>query len=272
MGIIINAPRYAKIAGIVVLAVFSLLFLGLPGIVTLEPQVPQQPSLLVSPDPTSFNLGNMGTGETTVRTFSILDTGQGTMNWNVSTDQPWMTVNPGNGIGSGTFNISFNTTGLQRGRHSGIITINSNTGTKYGNISLDVSLPSQTPTSNTPILKLSQNSLQFDTISKGEPKNKAFVISNAGGGTLNWKLSTNDPWIELSTLSGSNNGSVFINIDTSDLSPGNYIGTIKVTSNGGNEQVTIKLNIPSPTPTVTTTATTGVDNHNSVTGNSIGGC
>jgi hypothetical protein len=100
-----------------------------------------------------------------------------------------MTVNPGNGTGSGMFNININTTGLQPGRHSGIITVNSNAGTKNGEIILDIPLLFQTLTPNAPILKLSQTSLQFDTMSKGA-SNKVLVISNAGGGTLNWKLST----------------------------------------------------------------------------------
>lgn len=76
-----------KIAGIIVIILFvSIIGFYLPGIFTQKPQVPQQPSLSVSPDLMSLNLGNMSTGETTIRTFSISNTGEGTLNWNVSLD------------------------------------------------------------------------------------------------------------------------------------------------------------------------------------------
>lgn len=253
-----NASMPAKIAGIFAIAIVAILLFGLP-MSEQEPIIPvQQPSLSVSPDPISFDLGNMSTGETTVKTVLISNTGQGTLDWNVSADQAWMTVNPENGTGSETVNIIINTTGLQSGRYSGIISVDSNAGTRYGKISLDVI---NTPnvniktTQNAPILKLSQNSLKLESIDAGESTKKVLKISNDGGGTLEWKLSADKAWIDLYPLSGSNNGSVIVTIDTSDLGPGNYNGNIMVTSNGGNEGVTIKLNIPSPTPTPTITPT-----------------
>ncbi len=248
VGSIVNAPKLAKIAGIFVIALVALAIFGLPW---TEPQsiIPEQlPSLSVSPYPISFDLGNMSPEETAIQNISISNAGEGILKWNVSADQSWITMIPGNGTNLSTVNINVNTTGLRPGRHSGIITVNSNGGIIYGSISLELL------TKNEPILKLSQTSLELGTIYKGEPKNKAFTISNAGGGTLNWKISTNEPWIELSTLTGSNNGSVFINIDTAVLSPDNYNGIIKVTSNGGDGQVIIKLNIiPSPIPIPTPT-------------------
>src|SRR3990172_7424766 len=58
-GRIVNAPRSVKIAAVLVTAIASLLFLGLPGMISEQP-----PLLSVSPDPISFDLGSMSTGKT----------------------------------------------------------------------------------------------------------------------------------------------------------------------------------------------------------------
>ncbi len=258
VGSIVNAPKSARIVAIFVIALVALALIGLPWH-EQPPIIPEQLlSLSVSPDPMFFDLGNMSAGETRVRAFSISNTGQGILNWNVSTNKSWMAVNPGNGTGSGIVNISINTTGLPPGGHSGKIIIDSNVGTKYyGYISLNIATPSPTPapTQLAPKLKIFQNSFKLDTMSAGESKKKEFEISNVGGETLEWSLSTNEPWIELNKMSGSNNGSIFITIDSSGLKPGSYIGTIMVTSNGGDEQLTIEFNVQPPTPTATSTST-----------------
>jgi hypothetical protein len=117
-----------------------------------------------------------------------------------------------------------------------------------------VTIPTPTPTpmlTAAPILKISQASFKFDNISAGERNMKAVSISNIGGGILEWSLSTNESWIELNKMSGFDNGSIFITVDSANLNPGNYIGTVMLTSNGGNEQVTIEINVKSPTPTPT---------------------
>lgn len=102
----------------------------------------------------------------------------------------------------------------------------------------------------TPRLIVSQSNFKFD-ISAGEQSVETLSISNIGGDVLEWSLSTDENWIKLNKMSGSNNESVFITVDSADLDPGNYIGTIMITSNGGTEQVTIELNINPPTPMVT---------------------
>jgi hypothetical protein len=84
----------------------------------------------------------------------------------------------------------------------------------------------------------------------GEIDSRDFTISNAGGGTLAWDAGTDQRWISVSPQSGTNLGTVTFNINTAGLSPGSHhSGTITVTSNGGNKQGRITLNIPPPEPT-----------------------
>ncbi len=94
--------------------------------------------LSISPDPPSFDLGSMSAGETASRIFSISNAGSGTLEWSVSDDQPWITVNPTSGTDSGTVTLNINTAGLSPGSYSGITTISSNGGTETISISLKI--------------------------------------------------------------------------------------------------------------------------------------
>lgn len=113
-----------------------------------------------------------------------------------------------------------------------------------------------------PMLSISPDpiSLNLGTMSAGESSSQKFSISNAGGGTLEWRANDDQPWITLNPTSGTNSGTVTLNINTTGLSPGSYSGTIIITSNGETKKGSISLNIQAiPAPTtpapVTTTPT-----------------
>ncbi len=98
-----------------------------------------------------------------------------------------------------------------------------------------------------PLLSVSPDppSFNFD-ISSGGPGYQAFSISNSGGGTLSWNVKADQPWwIKVYPESGTGSGDVTITINTADLVPGKYQGTITVTSNGGVKTGSIYLNLVS---------------------------
>jgi hypothetical protein len=96
----------------------------------------QMPELSVNPDPLDLNYSTMDEGDTDSRTFSISNTGNQTLEWSISDNQPWITVNPTSGINSGEVIVTVNTVKLKPGDYSGIITIESNGGNKNGTINL----------------------------------------------------------------------------------------------------------------------------------------
>ncbi len=107
-----------------------------------------------------------------------------------------------------------------------------------------------------PALSVSQDPFFFDfgTMSSGETSSQIFTISNAGGGTLTWSISDDQPWININPIAGANSVTVAIYISTVGLSPGSYSGTITVTSNGGTKKGSISLKIPAAlNPTTTST-------------------
>ncbi len=99
-----------------------------------------------------------------------------------------------------------------------------------------------------PLLSVSPDPPSFNIhISSGAGTGyQAFSISNSGGGTLSWSVRADQPWwIKVYPESGTGSGTVSINVNTADLVPGNYKGTITVTSNGGVKTGSIYLNLVS---------------------------
>jgi len=80
-----------------------------------------------------------------------------------------------------------------------------------------------------PQLCLSTHSLSFIAeANTPPPPAKQFLISNCGGGTLNWDVSENIPWLMLQPLSGSDSAYVLVTVTSTQLTPGIYHGDIVV--------------------------------------------
>jgi Leucine-rich repeat (LRR) protein len=73
---------------------------------------------------------------------------------------------------------------------------------------------------------------------------ETLTISNSGGGTLNWTVSTDIQLVTLSPASGTNSGVVEVTIDTGNLNPGEFKGVIYVTDSAAtNSPVEIVINL-----------------------------
>ncbi|MCK4527319.1 hypothetical protein KAW18_08095 [candidate division WOR-3 bacterium] len=94
----------------------------------------------------------------------------------------------------------------------------------------------------------------FGDVPEGQTRTWTFDIKNCGAGTLTWSISDDQPWITVNPSSGSTTTEtdhVTVTIDTTGLSPGGHTGTISITSNGGNKDGTIEVNVITvPTGTV----------------------
>ncbi len=93
------------------------------------------------------------------------------------------------------------------------------------------------PVSNPPVLSVWPAVLDFGTTLI----NLDFYISNIGGGSLNWSVaeSPDKPWItSVWPSSGTDDATVTVTVDRSYLVGDSDTGTLSVTSNGGNADVT----------------------------------
>lgn len=96
-----------------------------------------------------------------------------------------------------------------------------------------------------PVISLSPAQLNFATDTFGNASGaQSFLVSNSGGGTLNWTISPDQTWITASPLSGTDSGYVTVSVDTSGKTAGTYNGTITVSDpNAVNSPQTLNIQL-----------------------------
>jgi hypothetical protein len=82
-------------------------------------------------------------------------------------------------------------------------------------------------------ISLQPLSLDFSAAQGGSlPNSQTFALSNTGGGTLNWSVSDNASWLDVSPVAGnSNSQTVTVSVNTTNLTNATYNATITVSSN-----------------------------------------
>jgi len=94
-----------------------------------------------------------------------------------------------------------------------------------------------------PQLNVEPTSLDFGTTLT----QLTFDITNTGTGTLTWDVTPQEPWITVDPASGettTETDTITVTVDRSGLSPGHYTGTVSVTSNGGEQDVSVSMDVP----------------------------
>ncbi len=206
---------------------------------------PQGPELAVS-----TTLLNFGTSSTNL-TFNISNTGVGTLTWNVISNANWVTVNPASGTAeteTDVVTVSVDRTGMSYGNHYETITVTSNTNSKTLDIVMTIQNPTQPQLSVSPItLDFGRSEIQM-----------SFYITNSGTGMLTWNITDDKAWISADPQSGTTEtetDEIVVTLDRLGHSPGTYAGTITVSSDGGNENITVTMTVPDePTLSITPTS------------------
>jgi len=89
-----------------------------------------------------------------------------------------------------------------------------------------------------PVLGVNPTTLDFGTTTTS----LNFQISNQGGGTLKWQIFKDKAWIaSVNPSSGINNATVTVTVDRTKLVGTSDTGTIFVSSNGGNQNITVNV-------------------------------
>ncbi len=102
-----------------------------------------------------------------------------------------------------------------------------------------------------PILEVNMISLDFGTTYTVLP----IEITNVGSNSLDWEISENVAWLSINPISGSTTtetDAIEITIDRNQMGSGQYSQVFSITSNGGNETITVNVevaadNVPSVT-------------------------
>lgn len=175
--------------------------------------------------------------------LSITNMGGGTLDFSISDGGvAWLDETPLSGSSNNqTVTVSVNTTNLTSGLYSATISVSSD---NAGNSPQTIEVSYQVAESPAQ-LDLSETALMFEVERYGSlPANQTFVITNAGGGLLNWSVSDGgSSWLELSPTSGnSNSTTITASVNTAHMNPGQYNATITVSSdNAENSPQTIAV-------------------------------
>jgi hypothetical protein len=197
------------------------------------------PAIALSTSSTAFS-GTAGGASPAPKSFQVSNAGGGTLSWNVSDNAAWLSASPTSGTNTGTVTLSVNTAGLAAGTYSATVTVSSS-----GATSKTVAVTLTLSSASTPAIALSKSSMAFSgTIGQASPAPQSFQVSNAGGGTLSWNVSDNVAWLAANPTSGTNTGTVTLNVKTAGLPADEYWATVTVAAPGASPktiQVYLKL-------------------------------
>lgn len=114
--------------------------------------------------------------------------------------------------------------------------------TRPQGVSCDIGAYEAEPVS--PALAIDPTSFSFITLpGLGQPLALSLNITNIGAGTLNWSVSGDPSWISGSPTSGSQNGTVEVHVDPTDLATGIHQGNLIVDSNATNPQLQASVQV-----------------------------
>ena len=178
--------------------------------------------------------------ETTQLSFVISNSGNGELNWSLTAIDSWITANPTSGtITTNTENITVNVSrsGLSPNTYTGSISIDSNGGNQSVSVTMIV------PEGPSPTISVNPSTLDFGS----SETQLSFTISNVGEETLNWSISADQSWISLWPSSGSTSteeDEISVTVDRTGLSYGAYSGELNITSDGGDETISVNMDVP----------------------------
>ena len=213
--------------------------------VSLKISEQQPPEIWVSPSSLSFSAQEGGSNPSS-QSIRIKNSGGQTLNYSITDNANWLSVNPTSGSSSGGENnhtVSVNISGLGSGTHSGSITItDSNASNSPQTVSVSLKISEQQP----PEIWVSPSSLSFSAQEGGSsPSAQSIKIKNSGDQTLNYSVSDDANWLSVSPTSGSSTGGEnthTVSVNISGLSSGTHTGTITITdSNASNSPQTVSV-------------------------------
>ena len=170
----------------------------------------------------------IGFGDSGSDTFTVSNSGTGTLNWSVSDNASWLSVTPTSGQNSGTVTVTVSKTGLAAGTYKGTVSVSdTNASNSPQTVAITLTVGGGTGTGT---IKLSRSALYYGAVGNAITGPQSFLVSNTGSGVMNWSVSDNATWLSVSPSSGSNTGTVSVTANKSGLSAGTYTGTVTVSS------------------------------------------
>ncbi len=181
------------------------------------------PMLSFAPEALLFN-ALIEMGSPSEQNIIINNIGSGSLNWSLSSNESWITFDQSSGSSGDMISVGCDLTSLSSGDYIGYL-IATDVDAINSPESLEVLL---TVISNIPFISASVDNL-FINLSPGGPVTDSILISNLGGGELNWRSYHQESWMTLSVDSGQSGDYLPYTIESDGLTTGYYIDSIIIT-------------------------------------------
>ncbi|UCE43098.1 MAG: choice-of-anchor D domain-containing protein [Candidatus Aminicenantes bacterium] len=217
----------------------------------------QPPQINVSPRNLSFSarIGGPNPGS---KTITIQNTGESTLNYQITSNAAWLSVNPPAGTsesGPNNHSVSVAIAGLSVGAYEGSLTITDpNASNNPQTVAVSLNISREPP----PVIRVSTNQLTFSArVTGSNPSTQNFQVRNSGSGTLDYQITWDENWMSVDPDSGTSKGgnnTHRVSINKAGLGEGTYRGTITISDpNASNSpqtiDVTLRLTVQPPPAT-----------------------
>ena len=187
------------------------------------------PQLAVSPDTISLSTTS---ADLSTHPFSIqiANLGLGALNWHLVESVDWITTSSDSGTGAATVTVT-------------LVPLFADTGVNVAPIVVDAGIISGSPdtvwvvmtkTLAVPVLNLSPDSIHFSAYALTDTTMQAPVtVGNNGPVSFNWTASVTQPWLSLSSDSGTANDVIQIEVMSQQMPKGTYTDKVVFESVAG---------------------------------------
>lgn len=221
--------------------------LGVSTHITVQQAPSTPPALRLAT--TTYQFPAAAAGVVSSQDITLINDGGGQLVWQESSDQPWLTVTPGNGSFSGRedVRVSVNRGALAPQTYIGHVSFRSHgAGTAILAVTMGVS-------AQPAVLGLSTSALNYSATTTQNPADQTITLQNSGDQTLNWNAipTTGDgsSWLFVSPSSGHlaphSSTSVLVHVEALQLSAGSYQGVITF-GGAANAQVAVACTVTDP--------------------------
>ena len=182
------------------------------------------------------------------QTFTIRNSGGGTLSYCVTDDQSWLSVSPAGGTSTGesdTVTITYAAASLAPGSYSAVVTASASGATSR---TIAVSLTVNAATAQ-PTIQLSTGAITASTALGLNASPQTFTVRNSGGGTLSYSVNDDQSWLSVSPSIGTSTGesdAISVSFTTSSLASGTYTAAITASATGvATQSVAVTLTVSS---------------------------
>lgn len=243
------------------LFIFFMLIVGFQAQCKKSPTSPDveeytKPVIWVDTFELSFSAKEKGNNPSS-QSITVKNTGQKTLEYTISDDAEWLSIEPEQGSSSGeevTHTVSVNKAGLSAKDEEYTAKIIISSEAAYNNpqeIKVGLEIAEKMP----PKIRVSPQRLSF-TVQEGKSSisSKSIDIKNAGEGTLDYSISRSSSWLSVTPYKGRSKGDSkthTVSVNTKGLKSGTHTGKLIIkdsTASNSPKEVEVSINISESKP------------------------